>query len=390
MVNKFSLVRTPRIIFGSGQVKALPDLLKNKAKRLLMLTGSGSYLHNEEIVRVLSAFEPLGIQVYHEKIAGEPSPENIDRITGMYRKTNMDAVVAIGGGSVMDAGKAVSAMLQVEGSVRDYLEVVGTRSHPGTRKYFIAIPTTAGTGSETTSNAVLSHTGPNGFKRSLRHENFVPDIALVDPLLTVGCPAEITAASGMDAFTQLVESFLSVKSNPYTDVLALDGIRKVHDYLVRASKHGDDIEARIGMSYAAMLSGITLSNAGLGLIHGFASALGAAFDVPHGLICGTLMAIVNRYNVEALAVMKESGAAHEKYAVLGKIFSDQEGKNRLWYMRYAVSYMEELTDKLNIKRLGEFGIREKDLLPVVSVTDHKSNPVRFEEHSLSEMLSGRL
>ena len=190
----------------------------------------------------------------------------------------IDVVLSTGGGSVIDAGKAVSAMLRVEGSVAEYLEDVGTRKHPGTKVPFVAVPTTAGTGCEATRNAVLSRVGPDGFKKSLRHDNFLPDAAVVDPVLTLSCPPDITAACGLDALTQLLESFVSTKASVLTDVLALSGLEHIGNSLVPAcTNSGQDIDMRANLSYAALMSGITLTSAGLGTVHGFASSIGGLF-----------------------------------------------------------------------------------------------------------------
>jgi alcohol dehydrogenase class IV len=252
------------------------------------------------------------------------------------------------------------------------------------------VPTTSGTGSEATANAVLSETGANGFKRSLRHINLVPDVAIVDPLLTLNCPSFITAASGMDAFTQLVESYISIHSNPVTDALAFEGISNVHACLYKAVHQGDDIEARSGMAYAALLSGITLANAGLGLIHGFSSSIGGLYAAPHGMICGTMMGIVNRYNIEALLQQNTVSSAHVKYAILGRLFSNRSNKDKAWYMKYVADYIDEMTEKLHIQRLGIYGITESVLNHIADSTDHKSNPVKFEKQQLVEMLRKRL
>ena len=226
------------------------------------------------------------------------------------------------GGSVMDAGKAVSAMIPVEGSITQYLEGVGDREHPGTKIPFIAMPTTSGTGSEMTKNAVISEVGEHGFKKSLRHTNFIPEMAIIDPEMMLSCPAGLTAASGMDAFTQLLESYVSRQANPMTDALALQGLKQIKNYLLRAYLEGDNnIEARSGMALAAMFSGITLAHAGLGLVHGFASPLGAYFDIPHGVVCGTLMAPVFAYTIENLIDQPDHPAIH-KLVIVSKVFAD--------------------------------------------------------------------
>lgn len=390
MVSSFGFLRTPKIVFGSGKINMLADLLKGRGSQLLILTGSESFLANKQAGSTISLLDKEGFTIHFEKIVKEPSPDDVDSITQRYRNKEISTVIAIGGGSVMDAGKAVSAILPVEGRTLDYLEGVGTKFHPGIKKYFVAVPTTSGTGSEATANAVLSEIGTKGYKRSLRHENLVPDVAIVDPSLTLTCPPVITAAGGMDAFTQLLESFLSLKACPLSDSMAVDGIRNIHTCLQKAVVDGDDIEARSGMSYAAMLSGITLANAGLGLLHGFASSIGGFYNIPHGVICGTLMAVVNRYMIEALLGQKDISVTHEKYGLLGKIFSGVENKGTQWYMQYAADYMDELTETLNISRLGKYGIGSADFERIAAHTDHKSNPVRFEKEQLAEMLRKRL
>jgi alcohol dehydrogenase class IV len=390
MVTNFSLIRTPRILFGSGQADKIPALISPGWKHILILTGSRSHEKNQVYTTVLSFLEKTGIRLSFERIENEPSPKDIDNIARKSIYHDVDAVIAIGGGSVLDAGKAVSAMIPVNDSVLNYLEGVGHLTPPGTKKFFIAMPTTSGTGSEATSNAVLSQTGVNGFKRSLRHENYVPDIALVDPRLALSCPASITASSGMDAFTQLLESYVSVKSSSLTDAFAIEGIRCIHRSLLRAVSNGNDLEARTGMAYAALLSGITLANAGLGLIHGFASSVGGFFEIPHGTVCGTMMGIVNRYNIKALLKQDEETITRLKYAKTGKILSGETGKSTEWYLNFTAGYIDELTEKLQLKRLSEFGIRMEDLDRIAEVTDHKANPVKFQKEELAEMLRARL
>ncbi len=194
----------------------------------------------------------------------------------------------------------------------------------------------------------------------------------------------------MDALTQLIESYLSVKSGPVTDALALEGIVQIHHNLYKAWENGENINARSGMAYAAMLSGITLANAGLGLIHGFASSVGASFEIPHGVVCGTMMAVVNRYNIHSVLSESDKGNLAKKYVFLGKIFSGIENRENEWYLKFVADYLDELTIRLEIPRLGMYGVSTADLEKIASATDHKSNPVRFEKGQLIEMLRERL
>ncbi|MBN1416568.1 MAG: iron-containing alcohol dehydrogenase [Bacteroidales bacterium] len=390
MVNDFTLFHVPRIVFGKGKLSILPGLVKIYGSNLLILTGKESFTKNDWQAVLLKALEQDGIHYWIDCIIHEPSPIMIDNLVNKYYGSSVQVIAAIGGGSVIDAGKAVSAMLQLNEPVKDYLEGVGTKNHPGSKVPFIAVPTTAGTGSETTGNAVLSQTGPDGFKRSLRHENFIPDIALVDPALTMSCSPGQTAISGMDAFTQLLESFLSVRSSCLTDALALEGIMQITKYLKTTVSEGNNPEARAGMSYAAMLSGITLANAGLGLVHGFASSIGGLKDIPHGVICGTMMGVVNRYLVERLLKANKQSIALEKYIRLGKMISRADGRSDVDYAFYVANYIESLVEELDIPSLGNYGLSDEDIMRIAGTTDHKNNPVIFTPEELEEMIRIRL
>lgn len=390
IIRPFQFAGTPKIIFGPGSADSIHKWIGNHGKSVLVVTGSNAYITNSEIARLIESLENSPVPVSYARIGNEPSPSDIDAIISEHKKENPDMVIAIGGGSVIDAGKAVSAMLPLEGNTRDYLEGVGTKTHPGIKKFFVAVPTTAGTGSEATYNAVISETGKNGFKRSLRHEKLLPDIAVVDSRLLLACPPHITAQSGMDAFTQLIESYLSVKSNPITDALAMEGIGAIHKSLKVSFEDGSNLKARTEMSLAALFSGITLSSAGLGLVHGFASSVGGFTDIPHGVVCGTLMGIINRYTVDALLAQSEVTSSHIKYAALGRLFSGIDGKTTEWYMKHAIAYLESLADFLKITRLGQYGISETNLNQIAANTDHKAHPVKFSNEVLVEILRERM
>ena len=263
MVAPFQFAKIPTIYFGNGKIALLPEIASAYGSRLVIVTGKKSFLKSKQSEILFDNLKKNSFPWRIVSISGEPTPEIIDNAINEIGDEKIDLIVAIGGGSVIDAGKAISAMLYKNESVIDFLEGIGIKNHSGTKVPFIGIPTTAGTGSEATKNAVISRIGKNGFKRSLRHDNFVPDIALVDPELTISCENSVTIASGMDCFTQLTEAYLSTKSNPYTDALVLEGIKAIKKSFERCYTYSDDLEARSGMSFAALTSGICLANAGL-------------------------------------------------------------------------------------------------------------------------------
>jgi len=389
MVKPFRFAKLPLIIFGPGKRSELPDLIKGFGKKVILVTRGASFTETEQGQSLLDSLTRNGITYHLIAVQNEPSVKMIDNAAAIIKEINADVVVAAGGGSVLDAGKSVSAMATAEGSVIEYLEGIGTKDHPGNKMPFIALPTTSGTGSEATKNAVISNTGKEGFKRSLRHDNFVPDIALVDPELTLSCPADVTAASGMDCFTQLAEAYLSVKSNEYTDALALEGMKAVKRSLVAAVRKGNNLAARTDMSFAALTSGICLANAGLGAVHGFASSIGGMYNIPHGVICGTLMRAANELNVKKIRKGYGSPEALRKYAVLGKLFLEEKKSDEDSYIDGFLEYLRFLTDELNLPGLKRYGIPEQDLEKICSVTDLKNNPVKLETSDLMEILLER-
>ncbi len=359
-------------------------------RRIILVTGKNSFLKSRQAENLFHEFDKSGTEYHVLSVPGEPSPDIIDKAVRKFSNEEINLVIGIGGGSVIDAGKAISAMLYRSESVVEFLEVVGNKEHPGTRIPFIAVPTTSGTGSEATKNAVLSKVGNGGFKRSLRHENFVPDIALVDPEMTLNCPKENTAASGMDCFTQLIEAYLSDKASEYTDALAIEGIKAIKKSLFRSYTDGGDIEARAGMSFAALTSGICLANAGLGAVHGFASSIGGMYNIPHGLICGTLMAPSNEINVRELREKSTNPAALNKYALLGKLFLGEKGKSDDYYIDGFIQYLYIIANDLHLTNFKKYGLEEKDIGLISAKTEIKNNPVKLAVEDLSEIMLKRL
>ena len=390
MVKPFQFARFPNIIFGTGKIKELPGIIEKHGKSVILVTGKNSFTQSPVYENLIHAFRKYGIRHFHVIIPAEPSPEMIDHAVSLLNKESVDIVVGVGGGSVLDAGKAISAMMYKAESVKEFLEGVGTMEHPGIKLPFIAIPTTSGTGSEATKNAVISQVGKNGFKRSLRHDNFVPDIAIVDPALTLNCPKEITASSGMDCFTQLTEAYLSDKSNQYTNALSMEGLKVIKSSIVRSYINGEDIEARAGMSFAAMTSGICLANAGLGVVHGFAASIGGMYNIPHGVVCGTLMAKANELNIRELRKVPSGEASLKKYACLGRLFLDEAGKSDDFYIDGFIRYLHGLTYELKLPGLKRFGIEEKDIELICKNTENKNNPVKLKLEYLIEIIIDRL
>lgn len=390
MIKSFYLAKTPYTIFEGGGFKKLPGLIKGYGGPALILTGRSSFRTTRQWDFLTSDLKSSSMACYTASIGGEPSPQIVDSICSEYRTTGISIVISIGGGSVIDAGKAVSAMLGKDGSVEGYLEGVGTKAHDGKKIPFIAVPTTSGTGSEATKNAVISVIGEKGYKKSLRHDNFIPDIALIDPELTLSCPPDITSACGMDAFTQLLESYVSTKSSPVTDALAYSGLERIKNSLLKAFENGmEDVKARTDMAYASYISGITLANAGLGVVHGFASSIGARLEIPHGVVCGTLLGVSTKVSIEEMRKKDPTSIGLLKYADIGRLFSRETGKDRDYYCSDLIEFIKKLTEKLDLPTLGKYGLDESKYKAIVEATEVKNNPVDLEKHELERILKER-
>lgn len=390
MVKAFQFSRLPGIYFKNGIISELSSVIRKYGNSAVVVTGKKSFIGSKHAETLFNDFKKDSIDYTVISIPCEPTPEIIDNAVKELRDEDFKVIISIGGGSVLDAGKAISAMMRINDSVSEYLEVVGSKVHPGTKLPFIAIPTTSGTGSEATKNAVITRTGENGFKRSLRHDNFVPEIAMIDPELTLDCPKDITAASGMDCFTQLTEAYLSGKANQYTDALALEGLKAIKSSLLTSYTDGRNIEARAGMAFAALTSGICLANAGLGAVHGFASSIGGMYDIPHGLVCGTLMASGNEINVRQLRKNADNKTALNKYAILGEMFTEAKGKSDDYYTDSFIQFLHDLTAQLNLPDLSQYGVKEMDLELICRNTEIKNNPVKLTSEDLEDILRPRI
>ncbi|MBI2312671.1 MAG: iron-containing alcohol dehydrogenase [Betaproteobacteria bacterium] len=393
MARNFSVARLPRIEFGPGALARLPDIAARYGRRFLLVTGARSFAASSRGDWLLGAFVSRGFSWELASVSGEPSPQFVDEAVARLRGAGFDAVIGAGGGSALDAAKAIAGLLKPGNSVTDHLEGIGPeKPYRGPATPFIAVPTTAGTGSEATKNAVLSSHGENAFKKSFRDDLLVAEYAVVDPDLLATCPRPLIAANGMDAFTQLLESFVSSRASRFTDALALSGIAAARDGLLAWHDGGAGAaEGREKMAYAALLSGITLAQAGLGSVHGLASPLGAFFPIPHGVVCGTLVAAATRANIEAMEARDPGNPSLAKYAEVGRRLGargDDRGARA-----FLVDRLEEWTVRLELPRLSAYGFGTSDLPRVVANSrgsSMKTNPVVLTDEEVARVLEARI
>ncbi|MEW6163548.1 MAG: iron-containing alcohol dehydrogenase [Pseudomonadota bacterium] len=391
MIPAFSIARLPRIEFGGGSLARLPDIALGYGRRLLVVTGARSFLDSPHAPWLFDALRQRDIGWEVVRVAGEPSPDFVDATVAALRDGGFDAVVGIGGGSALDAAKAIAGLLGPGNSVLDHLEGVGPElPYRGPATPFIAVPTTAGTGSEATKNAVLSIAGQ--YKKSFRDDKLVAEWAIVDPDLLARCPPDLIAADGMDAFTQLLESFVSTRSNPMTDALARSGIMAVKDALL--ALHAEhSAAAREKMAYASLLSGICLAQTGLGAVHGLAAPLGAFHPIPHGVACGTLVAATTAANIAALEARAPASPALPKYAEIGRRFAMQKGLNGADARAFLLATLREWEAALALPRLAAYRVTAADFPRLVANargSSMKTNPVELDDAELAAILADRL
>ncbi|UCE89549.1 MAG: iron-containing alcohol dehydrogenase [Pseudomonadota bacterium] len=392
----FNVAALPRIVFGPGRIAELPDLLRPFGKRVLIVTGARSFRTTSRWTALGAALES-GFTRQEITVDDEPSPALVDAAVHRFGGQDIEVVVGIGGGSVLDAAKAIAGLLPFGNSVLDHLEGVGRGiAYTGPALPFIAVPTTAGTGSEATKNAVLSVRGEGGYKKSFRHDTLVPRIALVDPDLLASCPAAQVAANGMDAFTQLLESWVSLKASPFTDALAWSGMQQVARGFIDAWRGGDSHAARAGraaMAYASLLSGITLAQAGLGSVHGLASPLGAFFPIPHGVACGTMLADATRINIAALKARAPESPALPKYAAAGRLLANRPDLDDEPARESLVAQLSEWTELMGMPRLSHYGVVDSDTDRIVADSrgsSMKTNPVVLADEEIAALIRARL
>jgi len=391
----FNFARIPHIIFGAGRLSDIYKIIPKFGNNVLYVIGGSSLKKSGKWDEIRYEMQKMGTNFSKISVEGEPTPTIVDEAVEKFRAKKLDIVVGIGGGSVIDAGKAISAMLHKIDSIKNYLEGVGNKIHDGRKIPFIAVPTTSGTGSEATKNAVIAEVGIEGFKKSLRHDNLIPNYAVIDPQLVISCPKSVSASCGMDAFTQLLEAFVSPKANYFTDALAKSGIKQMKDAIVPVcNEKASDITVRADMAYGSLMSGIVLANAGLGVVHGFASSIGGSFKIPHGVVCGTLLAESTKMNIKRL---EQLGAEGEngllKHAIVGALITGKESFENIkipYYCSVLIKTLENWTKQLNIDRLGKYGIATTDIDDIVEKTSLKNNPVHLKRKDMNDILMSRI
>jgi alcohol dehydrogenase len=397
-VPSFALGRIPRITFGAGTFARVPEVVASHGARVLLVTGGRSLAASGRRDALLAGLAAAGVVVAGEiAVTDEPSPAVIDDAVRDHHRADIEIVLGVGGGSVLDAAKAIAGLVRSGSSVVDHLEgLPGYRPYDGTPVPLVAVPTTAGTGSEATRNAVISERGPQGYKRSFRDERLVAADAIVDPDLLAGADRVRIAANGMDAVTQLLESYVSLKAGPVTDALAVAGLEAARDGLLAWHEDPDGMgapAARSRMAYAALLSGICLAHAGLGGVHGLASPLGAQLPIPHGIACGTTLAGITAANVSALERAPGSPAL-DRYSTLGRLLAHLPETASGSEARVAlVETLQSWTDALAIPGLRTFGLDEAGIPAIVADgrgSSMRTNPVVLTDEELAEVLRAAL
>ena len=404
----FEVARLPRLVVGPGRITELPGLIAAFGRSVLLVTGARSFRESAAWTSLVASLEEAGLGWDHVAVAGEPSPELVDAAVAARRADPPEVVVGIGGGSALDTAKAIAGLLRSGTVVLDHLEGVG-RGIPylGPTTPFVAVPMTAGTGSEVTKNAVLSGRLPNAapgtppFKKSFRDERLVAQVVVLDADLLATCPPAVIAGDGMDAVTQLLEAFTSTGASPFTDAIARTGLEAAagalpawHAATVAGAPPESSAAARAAMSWAACCSGIALASAGLGAVHGIVAPLGAAFPVHHGTGCGMLLAATTRANLVALAARAPGSPALASYADAGRILAGNRALTDGQARDALLATLDTWTVVLRLPRLADFGVTPRDLPGLVAesrgMTSMRTNPVLLADEEIAGILAAAL
>ncbi|MFO1476042.1 MAG: iron-containing alcohol dehydrogenase [Verrucomicrobiota bacterium] len=379
---KFEFAAPGRILFGEGQLAAAGDIAKAAGRHPLVVVGRDA----SRASRLLALLQAQSLAITTYSVPGEPELETVRQGVAAARSAGCDFVIGMGGGSVIDAGKAIAAMLRNEGDLLEYVEVIG-RGKPlaHSSAAYVAIPTTAGTGSEATRNAVLA-SPEHRVKVSLRSASMIPGVALVDPELTYDLPPVITASTGLDALTQLIEPYVCARANPMTDSICVEGIRRAAAALPAAFRNGADRAARRDMALASLFGGLALANAGLGAVHGFAGPLGGMFPAPHGALCAALLPHVMAANIAALRARRPDHPSLRRYEEVARLLTGNPAAGA----DAGVEWVRQLVADLNIAPLRNYGIdagHTQDIIrKAAQASSMKANPIELTEEELAGIL----
>lgn len=378
----FEFATATRIVFGAGALAEAGKNLKVYGRRALLVTGRTL----SRAGRLVADLQSNDVSSVRFVVPGEPELVTVEEGTKLARAEQCDFVIGFGGGSALDTAKAIAAMLKNEGELLDYVEIIG-RGKPLRKRPapFVAIPTTAGTGSEVTRNAVLSSPGQK-LKVSLRSPLMLPRVALVDPELTYDLPPALTASTGLDALTQLIEPYVCSRANPMTDGLCREGIRRAARSLREAVQNGQNRSAREDMATASLFGGLALANAGLGAVHGFAGPIGGMFPAPHGAVCATLLPQVMATNIRALRQRDERSWALNRYDEIARICTGSGNATA----DAGVEWVRQLVADLQIPRLRVYGVQTEHVADIVAkatqASSMRANPIALTEPELAETL----
>ena len=378
----FEFATATRIVFGNGAAGQAPKLAADVGHRALVVTGKDM----SRVQGLLSGLQQQGVAASVFQVVKEPTIDVTREGIDQARHARCDLVIGFGGGSVQDAAKAISAMLTNDGDLFDYLEVIGGGSSISRRSApMIAIPTTAGTGTEVTRNAVLASPA-HRVKVSMRSPLMLPHVALVDPELTCSMSPSVTANTGLDALTQVLEPYVSHRANPMIDALCREGLHRAARSLRRAYLDGRDTAAREDMALVSLFGGLALANAGLGAVHGFAGPIGGMFPAPHGAVCARLLPVVMEANVAALTDRSPNSPALARYDEIGRILTG-DGSARA---ADGVDWVRRLCGELQVAPLADYGISQAEVPLVVEkatvASSMKANPITLTAQELTAIL----
>lgn len=378
----FEFKTAARIVFGNGKRNIVAKEAAALGKRAFVVTGRTP----ARAAELIEQLEKEQISVFPFSVPGEPTTDLVLEGIREARGSQCDLVIGFGGGSVIDAAKAIAAMITNRGDLFDYLEVIGLGKpltvHPAP---FIAIPTTAGTGAEVTRNAVLA-SREHRVKVSLRSPLMLPTLAVVDPELTRSMPPGVTASTGLDALTQVMEPYVTPRANPLTDSICREGMRRAARSLIRVYEDGNDVDAREDMAVTSLFGGMALANAGLGAVHGFAGPIGGMFSAPHGLICARLLPYVCETNIHALTRRHPESPSLARYHEVGQILTGKPTADA----ESAIEWVHDVCNRLDVPSLATFGVTRNDIPAIVEkskrASSMKANPIQLTDEELSLIL----